>query len=222
MKKTSAPPSEIACEELQATCTAAGCPLPEDALPRLKEYLELLMRWNRVMNLVGARHWRDALKNLIMDSFVLARFLERLSLPEDAAIWDLGAGAGLPGIPLRMVWHRGRYTLVEAREKRALFLSTVLARLGLEDTDVFRGRAEAFFVREAERPAHLVLSRAFLPWHEVLALIEPAVRPDAVAVFLMLEPAPHTLPSGWRCEATHTYTVGGGARYFWALRRCGA
>ena len=221
MTKQNARTAAISPQKVQEFCTAAGCPLPEDVCPRVQEYLELLMRWNKVMNLVGARSWRDALENLLMDSFHLANFLEQLSLPTDARSWDLGAGAGLPGIPLRMVWTTGQYTMVEAREKRALFLSTVAARLGLVRTDVFRGRAEAFFA-EADRPADVVVSRAFLPWREVLALITPAVAPDAVAVFLTLEPLPQAqeLPAGWCGAAEKEYRVGGDVRYFWVLRRC--
>ena len=218
-----APTAAISPQRVQEVCAAAGCVLPEEVCPHVQEYLELLMRWNKVMNLVGARSWRDALENLLMDSFHLARFLEKLPLPAEPSSWDLGAGAGLPGIPLRMVWTRGQYTLVEAREKRALFLSTVTARLGLARTDVFRGRAEAFFAM-ADRPADMVVSRAFLPWREVLTLIAPAVAGDALAVFLTLEPLPAAadMPEGWCAVAEEAYRVDGDTRFFWALRRCAA
>ena len=45
-----------------------------------------------------------------------------MPLPESPETWDLGAGAGIPGIPLRLVWDSGTFTLVEVREKRVLFL----------------------------------------------------------------------------------------------------
>ena len=132
---------------LGTLCAAAGFPLTKEQSSQLAIYLDLLMRWNRMMNLVGARHWRDALDDLILDSFHLAAFLREHilpTLPPSPVTWDLGAGAGLPGIPLRMVWHDGTYCMVESRDKRTIFLSTVLARCPLKGTQVFRGRAEQF------------------------------------------------------------------------------
>lgn len=204
-------------ESLQAACAALGCPVPEQAYSPLLTYLSLLMQWNTVMNLVGTHSWRETLESLLADSFYLAEFLQSLALPAEPECWDLGAGAGLPGIPLRMVWQQGHYTLVEAREKRALFLSTVVARAGLSKTAVFRGRAEAFFAQA--QPADVVVSRAFLPWQEVLAFIEPHIQPTGLAIFLTLEPMPARVPAGWCAVQQQAYAIEGDTRYFWALQR---
>lgn len=211
-------PAPITPEALREQCRLPGCTVPEAALQPLAIYLELLMQWNKAMNLVGARHWREALRNLVGDSFHLAAFLETLPLPPHPCTWDLGAGAGLPGIPLRMVWQRGDYTLIELREKRALFLSTALAHLRLPDTTAFRGRAEEYFAR-APRQADMIVSRAFLPWAEVLALVEAHIIPGGMTIFLMLTPPPDALPEGWSVAAAHSYATDGGQRWFWALRR---
>ena len=137
--KPNAKHDDISLSALARCAREAGVTVPEAALPGLAEYLQLLCRWNKAMNLVGAHHWRDAMQRLVADSFHLATFLDGLPLPEDPLCWDLGSGAGLPAIPLRMAWQRGTCWLVEAREKRALFLSTVLARVPLPGTHVFRG-----------------------------------------------------------------------------------
>lgn len=126
--KPNAKHDDISLSALARCAREAGVTVPDAALPGLAEYLQLLCRWNKAMNLVGAHHWRDAMQRLVADSFHLATFLDGLPLPEDPLCWDLGSGAGLPAIPLRMAWQRGTCWLVEAREKRALFLSTVLAR----------------------------------------------------------------------------------------------
>ena len=78
------------------------------------------------MNLVGARDWQTALLNLLADSFYLDQFMNGLDLPANPEIWDLGSGAGLPGIPLRIIRQDGIYRMVEAREKRALFIANAL------------------------------------------------------------------------------------------------
>lgn len=203
---------------LEERCRALDCAVPVAALPPLAAYLETLMRWNAVMNLVGAHTWQDALRVLVADSFHLAFFLESLNLPSHPQVWDLGAGAGLPGLPLRMVWEKGRYVLVEAREKRALFLVQALALLRLPRTEVFHGRAEDFF-KSAEPPAQLVISRAFMPWPEVLKLVADRMAPDGRVVFLASAPPPARLAVQWMVEAERRYMAGDGARWFWSLRR---
>lgn len=211
------PPVVIAAAQLEEQCRALGCAVPETVLPRLAVYLEMLMRWNAAMNLVGARSWQEALHGLAADSFHLACFLESLDLPSHPHTWDLGAGAGLPGLPLRMVWEKGEYVLVEAREKRALFLAHALAHLRLPRTTAFHGRAEDFFQR-APHAAHLVVSRAFLPWPRVLELIQGHTIPGGRVIFLALTPPPDDLPQGWAAEAARRYTARGDVRWFWALR----
>ena len=194
-----------------------GFSLPENALAGLAEYLALLTKWNKAMNLVGTRSWEETLDTLIVDSFHLADFLPSLGLPAQPVCFDLGAGAGLPGIPLRLLWRDGEYTLVEIREKRALFMRTVLAAVDLGRTAVFQGKAEDFF-RQSEH-ADLIVSRAFMPWRELLEFISDALAPDGRTVFLTLTPAPAELPAPWRLAAETEYAVAGTKRYFWCLTR---
>ena len=212
-------------------CRAAGWELTPDQADKLAVYLRLLMQWNGAMNLVGTHSWTETLNRLIFDSFELARFLSNDAQTEARAradgnhaayprIWDLGAGAGLPGIPLRMVWPHGEYWLVEAREKRALFLSTVLARISMPDTHVFRGRAQAFM---PGRQADCILSRAFMPWPDVLRLVRPHLAPAGQVILLTKDPI-ETRPinaaspdTGWRIQASACYQVGTDIRRLYAL-----
>lgn len=203
-------------EELARLTAATGAVVPLSALEPLAVYLEMLCQWNAAMNLVGPRSWRDVLNRLVADSFHLAAFLEELPLPPQPLSWDLGSGAGLPGIPLRLIWTRGAYYLVEVREKRALFLSSVLSRLQLPATHVFRGPVEHFFQGQYY-PADCIVSRAFMPWPELLDLTLPRLRPQGALVILALEPAPGKLPAPWRLAASRSYLAAGSGRWFWAL-----
>ncbi|WP_165072260.1 RsmG family class I SAM-dependent methyltransferase [Desulfovibrio sp. ZJ200] len=207
-------------KELARLAAASGADLPATALEPLAVYLEMLCRWNTAMNLTGARNWQDALTRLAVDSFHLAAFLDSLDLPAAPLSWDLGSGAGLPGIPLRLVWTRGAYYLVEVREKRALFLSSVLSRLRLPATHVFRGSVEHFFQGQC-CPADCIVSRAFMPWRNLLDLALPHLRPEGVLIILALTPAPEQLPAPWRLGCARSYTVAGRGRWFWALRPAG-
>ena len=177
----------------------------------------MLIKWNKVMNLVGRSEWEDVLERLVADSFYLADLLESLDLPESPECWDLGSGAGLPGIPLRMLWQKGQYTLVEAREKRALFLRTVLSSARLPGTSVFQGRAESFMPKRPQ--ADLIVSRAFMPWQRLLALVEKYTVRQGFCVILALEPLPRTLPGGWASLTDKHYTICRDTRFFWVLRK---
>lgn len=200
----------------------AAAPLLEALPGRLDRYVDMLLAWNRAINLTGGRDRADILARLIPDSFELAAFLESAPLAEVPAlaaaprVWDLGAGAGLPGIPLRMVWDKGDYTLIEAREKRALFLANALAQLELPRTTVFRGTAEALFAREPHG-ADIILSRAFMPWEKLLPFCEPGLAPGGVVIIFASE-ASGEIPAPWRLCAETAYSVGGSRRWFWALQ----
>ncbi len=202
----------------------AGFTLPESALVPLAAYLDLLMQWNKVMNLVGTRSAEETFFTLVVDSLHLARFLtEKVALAAAPSCWDLGSGAGLPGLPLRMLWTEGEYWLVESREKRALFLSTAPARHPLSGTRVYRGRAESFMAGPPSRQADLVVSRAFMPWPDVLRLVRANLKPEGTVILLLREELP-TLPewgqaaAHWEITSSQSYAVGGKQRSFWALR----
>ncbi len=143
--------------------------LPAELMPKiawqdkLVLYLDRLAAYNRSFNLVGPENIADILASLVPDSFQLAAMLARLPLPENPLALDCGAGAGLPGIPLRMIWQPGKYTMIEQSRKRALFLENVLAELHLPGTGVFAG--DAFKVAE---PADLIISRAWMPVPKIL------------------------------------------------------
>lgn len=183
----------------------------------LAAYLAALMKWKDAVNLVSARDWQDALANLVADSWHLADFLAILGLPEAPRSLDLGAGAGLPGLPLRAFWPPGRYLLVEPRHKRVAFMRTALARMGLERTEVRACRAQD--LPGADLPADLVLSRAFMPWRELVAFVRPMLAPGGLCVVMANQDAPDAadLPPGWALRGRAAYASGAGQRYFWAL-----
>ncbi len=203
--------------EVTSLARECGFNLSEDAAETLAGYLGLLMQWNRAMNLVGTSTWEQTFRELVPDSLHLARFLDTLDLPDAPRCRDLGAGAGLPGIPLRAVWHKGDYLMVEAREKRALFLSTVLARRPLPGTRVFRGRAETLPNGPSER-ADLILGRAFMPWPALLELARDHLTPGGCAVLLLNRPLDPGLLEGWKLAAEYRYTVARHDRAFAAVR----
>lgn len=190
-------------------------PSPQQELA-LNEYLDLLWQWNASMNLTGAKS-REELALLARESFFLASFLNMV-FPESAdnfTMWDFGAGAGLPGIPLRIVYEQGHYTMVEARQKRALFLANVMARLKLPRTHIAQTRAEDFMAPNAR--ADCIASRAFMPWQELLPFCKPALSPHS-RLIIMANEAPPDLPPGWQIVQAVAYSPHPAiTRWFWAI-----
>ena len=214
---------EITLPALRECASSAGFDLPDTVLSPLASYLTLLMQWNRVMNLVGTRTWRDTFNTLLIDSIHLAGFLSQPWAEQTALAsatpqcWDLGSGAGLPGIPLRMLWTRGEYHMVEAREKRALFISTVLARTPLPQTSIFWGRVENFMAGPPPRTADLIVSRAFMPWPDLLSLVDNNLNPSGIVVLLLRAPLETQELSGWKPLASLVYPAKTTQRYLIAL-----
>lgn len=200
---------------LRTQCLACGLHAPESALEPLTVYLGMLMRWNVVMNLVGTRTWQDTLRNLVADSFYVADVLTNAVLPPEPLTLDLGAGAGLPGLPLRMLWQKGSYTLIEAREKRALFMQNALSQLALPRTHVFHGRVETYFATHT--PADCILSRAFMPWPQLLAFVRPHLHAQG-HVLCMTRTPPPPLPSHWHIVTSKEYRVHNDLRWLWLLQ----
>ena len=102
------------------------------------KYLILLTKWQKSHRLVGSVESAWMAENVVIHSLC---FLD--ALPSDARnIADVGSGAGLPGIPIAIVRRDLEVTLVESRQRRASFLSTVVRELELETAHVANARVE--------------------------------------------------------------------------------
>jgi 16S rRNA (guanine527-N7)-methyltransferase len=121
-------------------------PLPglERALTRREgdlsaNYLEILVKWQRLHRLVGSTDITWLVDNVILDSLA---FLAGIPGGTESIV-DIGSGAGIPGIPISIVNPGVAMCLVEARSRRASFLATVVRELLLDRVIVIHGRAES-------------------------------------------------------------------------------
>jgi len=103
----------------------------------LLAYTALLDTWSRRMNLTAHRSPDAIVRRLLLDAVALGT---RFGPVESLA--DVGSGAGLPGIPLAILWRNCRVTLIEPRKKRHHFLRAAVRELGLENATARLGRAE--------------------------------------------------------------------------------
>ena len=215
--RTSAAPAE---RDIERALQTHGLPVFTAPIrSQLAVYLGLLMKWNKVMNLVGARNWSTALLELVADSFYLDTFMAGLNLPPDPEIWDLGAGAGLPGIPLRIIRQDGAYRMIEAREKRALFIANALSLLKLPRTFVHQARVEVFFQNPpGAGQAQVILSRAFMPWREVLELARPHLAPQGLVLIMSNGSEEQAPPEAWQSAGHMAYALADGQRMLQAFK----
>lgn len=203
---------------------ALGRTLTDDQAALLAGYLALVERFRGKVNLVGPADWKTILATLVADSWHVADFLTSAAaarvLPgggEPFSSLDFGAGAGLPGIALRAFFDRGPYYLLEARQKRCVFLTEAVSRLGLAGLHVVEGdvaRTVPVILAGRGQGFALCLSRAFAPWREFLAICRRLV-PPPMAVLTMTGEACAAGPDtpGFVLAAATSYPVGDKTRY---------
>jgi 16S rRNA (guanine527-N7)-methyltransferase len=145
-----------------------GLNLAPEQIEQFLAYLDLLLKWNRKMNLTALRSPREIIIHHFLDSLLLLPYL-----PETENLLDLGSGAGFPGIPLKIARPGLTIDLVEATAKKASFLKEVVRRLGLSGTaviPVFLGKSPMPF--EPANPWEVFLSRG-VNLEVVLKAVEP-------------------------------------------------
>lgn len=112
-------------------------PVTPSKVSQFHFYLELLVKWNKNINLTSEKSPQEILERHVFDSLQYKRVL---SLEDD--IVDIGSGAGFPGLPLKIVYPNMNITLIESQRKRCSFLETVIFELDLKEIQVINQRAE--------------------------------------------------------------------------------
>ena len=145
--------------------------LPEDGVPALMRYAELLVEKNKVMNLTAITEPSDIATLHFLDSAALLTLADF----RDKTVADVGTGAGFPGLPLKIVEPSIRLTLLDSLNKRIDFLGEVCTDLGLSDVACVHGRAEEFAAEHREG-FDIVTSRAVANLRMLCELCLPLVK----------------------------------------------
>ena len=177
--------------------------LSPEAKRKLLDYLALLAKWNSVYNLTAIRDPDKMVSNHLLDSLAVT------SLLPTVPILDVGAGAGLPGIPLAIARPEVGVTLVDSSQKKAAFMQQAAAELGLANVTALHQRVEAW--RPATRfPA--IISRAFAELTDFLRLTRHLLAPGG-AFYAMKGKKPEDeikrLPPDFRVRDVIELTVPG-------------
>ncbi|MDR1462329.1 MAG: 16S rRNA (guanine(527)-N(7))-methyltransferase RsmG [Azoarcus sp.] len=207
-------------QELADGLAALGLAATPELLTQLLAFGELLLKWNKVYNLTAIREPAEVITHHLLDAFSALPWLDR-----PRTLFDIGSGAGLPGIVFALVCQDMTVYSVEAVGKKADFQRQAKIELKLDNLTVIQRRAEA--IRPPELPgggAQAVISRAFSSLAGFVQMAGHLAREDG-ALYAMKGGYPEAeiaaLPAGWRIEDVRPLVVPGLAakRHLLRIRR---
>lgn len=117
----------------------------------LIRYIELISQWNRTYNLTAIRDLDAMITRHLLDSLSISPFVV------GKRVLDVGTGAGLPGIPLAIIYPDKQFTLLDSNQKKTRFLQQVVYTLKLHNVKIVHHRIEEFSSEKFD----IILSRAF-------------------------------------------------------------
>jgi len=161
-------------ERLDIGAKRLGLELNQRQLEQFHTYYQELVDWNKRVNLTRITDYEEVQIKHFLDSLTVALVWETLTPGTDLRLIDVGTGAGIPGIPLKIVFPDIKLVLLDSVAKKAAFLHHLNHKLGLDNVEIVVGRAEEVAHEAAYRESFdIVLSRGVAPLATLVELTLP-------------------------------------------------
>ncbi|MDX8045461.1 16S rRNA (guanine(527)-N(7))-methyltransferase RsmG [Gracilibacillus sp. S3-1-1] len=157
-----------------------GIELTERQVEQFEIYFHTLVEWNEKMNLTAITDKEEVYRKHFYDSVTAAFYFD---FTNEIHVCDVGAGAGFPSIPLKILFPNIHVTIVDSLNKRISFLNHLATELGLEGVSFYHDRAELFGKNEKFRHEFdVVMARAVARTSVLAELCLPLVRTDGTFI----------------------------------------
>lgn len=138
----------------------------------LIKYASLVIDYNKNINITGALNIEDFIKGHIVDSLLASNIFENYD-----NIIDIGSGAGLPSIPLSIVYDNKKFTLCESKNKKADFLFVAKKELSLDNIEI-----KSVNVYEIKEKYNVITARAFSDIKTLLKIFKKLKNKNSVLI----------------------------------------
>lgn len=129
--------------------------IPDEVIDKVIVYVDLLLRWNRKINLTSISNLEECITRHFGESFLLSNLLEL-----GGHLLDIGSGAGFPGLALKLIAPQLEVMLLEPVSKKRAFLKEVARACDMGSIEVDGSRFDEFAGKEVTRPFDIITSRA--------------------------------------------------------------
>lgn len=173
-------------ESFRRFASDLAIPFPDSCLPLFLNYFCELKKWNRAINLTSIDDDLEILVKHFIDSIAGMKVIDSMKKSE---IFDVGAGAGFPGLPLKLVAPDLVVELLEPSEKKGAFLRYVVGSLGLQQVTIAATKLEPYAARANRRTFDYIVVRAFKV-DERGQLLSELLKPGGKVILYRAEPVP--------------------------------
>lgn len=154
--------------------------LSDEKLEKFAIYKDLLIQWNEKINLTAITEEYEIIMKHFIDCLEVTKYINLSN-----KVLDVGTGAGFPGLVIAIYFDKIEITLMDALNKRLIFLAEVIEKLELKNVTIVHGRAEEMAHKQEFREQYdIVLSRAVAGLNVLLELDSAYIKVGGKCLFL--------------------------------------